>query len=244
MSKLDRITVTGADDSVEPGHLFELAGRYPLVEFGILYDNHPGKPRFPSHRWVAELEAMALQAGPCAPKFAAHLCGEYVPEFLSGVLSELPSHYRRIQLNTHAEPHVTYLRNLRRNLVTCAEHGVQVIFQRDGANDDLFDLVLAGRRAGLKFDVATLFDVSHGAGILPSEWPVPLPEVYCGFAGGLSPENVAGQIAKLEVVCSDATVRSYWIDAETYLRSFDEKKFDLGRVERFLAVASAWPAAT
>ena len=58
-----------------------------------------------------------------------------------------------------------------------------------------------------------------------------------GFAGGLSPENVASQIEKIQIVTGGA---DFWIDAETHLRSADDRQFDLTRVRRFLEAAKPY----
>ena len=76
-------------------------------------------------------------------------------------------------------------------------------------------------------DCSTLFDMSHGAGILPKEWLAPIDGVRCGYAGGLSPENVVSQIKLIE-----SKVGNYelWIDMETQIRSNADQQFDLGKV--------------
>jgi phosphoribosylanthranilate isomerase len=58
----------------------------------------------------------------------------------------------------------------------------------------------------------------------------------CGYAGGLSPDNVESQIKLIRKVASH-----FWIDAETGLRTNGE--FDLTKVEQFidLAYACAYP---
>jgi phosphoribosylanthranilate isomerase len=117
----------------------------------------------------------------------------------------------------------------------------QVIFQYDGVNSDIM-LSCVGRHPlddheGL--NIAALYDLSHGGGVLPETWSHPLAKtaIPCGFAGGLSPENVASQIAKIQVVMGDA---NFWIDAETHLRSDGDKQFDLVKVRSFLEAAKPY----
>jgi len=52
--KLDRVTITGADNSVENMHeIFDLSQQFPFVEWGILVSHSSvGKPRFPSLMWI------------------------------------------------------------------------------------------------------------------------------------------------------------------------------------------------
>jgi hypothetical protein len=74
---------------------------------------------------------------------------------------------------------------------------------------------------------STLFDMSHGAGVLPKEWLVPVDGVRCGYAGGLSPENVVEQIKLIESKVGDYEL---WIDMETQIRSNADQQFDLAKV--------------
>jgi hypothetical protein len=154
----------------------------------------------------------------------------------------------RVQLNTHGEPHVVEMSALLYNLKSCADHGVEVIFQRDGANDEIFEWArwqnLRSYAETLK--LATLFDLSHGTGKCPDRWPVPVQGAYCGYAGGLGPDNVGACLQQIrEVVelaeaqrCSDWDTTRYWVDAETGLMSPDTHHLDLGLVRRYLQAAS------
>ncbi len=46
--KIDKVTLTGADDSVRPAELVEISQQYPLVEWGILFSkSQQGTARFP-----------------------------------------------------------------------------------------------------------------------------------------------------------------------------------------------------
>ena len=109
-----------------------------------------------------------------------------------------------------------------------------VIFQLDGK----YGTALAEHYAGRGLSIAGLFDVSHGRGVAPSEWPEPMPGLPCGYAGGLSPENVAGHLERIQDVAQDGA----WIDAETWLRSPDGERFDLERAAKFLEAAKPWVA--
>jgi phosphoribosylanthranilate isomerase len=59
----------------------------------------------------------------------------------------------------------------------------------------------------------------------------------CGYAGGLSPENVVAQLEKIAVVSGDVPI---WIDAETNLRSDQGQHFDLDRVCAFAEAVKPW----
>jgi hypothetical protein len=102
----------------------------------------------------------------------------------------------------------------------------QIIIQYDDVNNKLLEIAL---KHGI--NAAPLFDLSHGAGVLPKSWPKPVA-LYCGYAGGLSPENLEEQIQKIKKA---ARGRRYWIDAETKLRT--EPYFDSLKCTQFLGVA-------
>lgn len=50
---LERVTITGADDSTDISQLVELSQEFPFVEWGILVSRRSeGGPRFPSREWI------------------------------------------------------------------------------------------------------------------------------------------------------------------------------------------------
>ena len=80
--KLDRVTITGADDSVDPLQLRALSLEFPFVEWGILVSHsntictsYP-KPRFPSPKWIADLQGLVSVTGHVPPSHAVHHTGE------------------------------------------------------------------------------------------------------------------------------------------------------------------------
>ncbi len=236
---LDRVTVTGADDSVSPTDLGELQKQFPFVEWGILVSKGKtfpaGTTRFPSVQWMQKLdESLRL-------RMSVHLCGWWVRRICAADLMWLRTTYdialligcaERVQLNFHGHFHelVRPLKKLAKEL-TLWWPGKQVICQVDGANDDivsnLYDL---GAR------VAGLYDRSGGAGQLPEAWPGPLRGIPAGYAGGLSAENVEEQL----VIISELVDDPIWIDVETHVRSDNDQQFDLGKVEAFLKAAEPW----
>ena len=78
-------------------------------------------------------------------------------------------------------------------------------------------------------------------GVLPDKWPEPNGD-YCGYAGGLSPDNLAEQLEKIDkaITNKDGGFYAIWIDAETHLRSPDNQRFDLDKVVKFLETSEPW----
>lgn len=219
--KINKVTLTGADDSINPNDLLEISKKYPFVEWGILVSrNSQGNNRFPSLDWMNKLSE--INNGELS--LACHLCGSYVKEVLMGSdrfaneLGNIWNQFQRVQINTHGQKHqfeksaITDLKKLNK----------EIIFQFDGVNKPILDHALS---EGV--NCSTLFDMSHGAGVLPKEWLVPVDGVRCGYAGGLSPENITEQIKLIESKVGDYEL---WIDMETQIRSNADQQFDLLKV--------------
>jgi hypothetical protein len=240
--KLDRVTITGPDDSIDPGVLVGLSKQFPFVEWGILVsETRTGSPRFPSFQWIRELKLIALRNH---VKLSMHLCGWWVRELLLGNVLVDPDliqgpAFDRIQLNFHAE-------NTPCNAERCftALLGLgprQYIFQIDGADGNKHLEAIYAENDGPPYvDAVPLFDVSGGAGILPAHWPKPqymtsdVEHCYHGYAGGLGPENLEQQIPLIGEAAGDTDI---WIDMETRVRSDNDRLFDLSKVARCLAIA-------
>jgi hypothetical protein len=254
---LDRITVTGADDSISPEELVPLAARWPFLEFGILLSPQwmdKGAPRFPSAKWQRELAAVARESA--ALNLSGHLCGEYVRRAYKGFLDVAPEthlfqFFSRFQLNTHGITHEADVPGMTALIKVANYHNVQFIFQLDDANTATMDAVVAALPDA---HIAALHDLSHGAGRAPDSWQRKFSG-YCGYAGGLAPSNVADHLEHIEVahangrhhvlhewpapgVSRETLLDPAWIDAETHL--FVDGKFDLCRVTRFVAAAEPW----
>jgi hypothetical protein len=229
---IKQVTVTGADDSVRASDLVAIQRQYPFVEWGILLSkSSEGRSRFPSADWIEGLWAVRGSL-----ELSGHLCGRWVRDICDGTNTfyedrpKFEGLFHRIQLNFHSYIHridspVAFVQAV-------ASLGVeQVIFQFDRVNDGLMRVA-----ADNEVNAVPLFDTSGGAGILPSEWPEAL-EVYSGYAGGLSPENLSEQMGCIVEKCNDGPI---WIDAETWLRSDADRQFDLEKVCKFLQEAEPW----
>jgi hypothetical protein len=236
MKILNKVTVTGADDSIDPASLIPIQKKFPHIEFGILLSrSQMGRRRFPSKAWLNRLVAANFTS---KLNLSGHICGQWVDDFLTGYMVDLDQIapglsevFSRFQINTHAQPHQcdSGLPDVLNHLQS---RGQTVIFQLDGADGSTIAKEAVSH--GWSDKIAGLFDLSHGAGILPESWPMPIAGLPCGYAGGLSPDNVAAQLLRIEQVSSCGT----WIDAETHL--FDARGFSLEKVESFLEAATPW----
>jgi hypothetical protein len=252
--KLDRVTITGADDSVDPVDLLKLSAEFPFVEWALLFkhqnDESP-RPRWPRLRWFETLFEL-VRGRSTTPQFALHLCGmpcvrflESSPSLFSGDHESVPGGLlqlcRRIQLNTHGEPHgwapptAIALVSFERLPLT------EIICQIDGG----CGISLFRALAAEEMYVFPFYDLSHGAGVLPKEWPAnyldkdgSVEVTYCGYGGGLGPENVEQELPRI----AEAAGGRFWIDMETKVRSQVDGRdvFDLEKVRRVLEICAPY----
>src|SRR5215831_12922234 len=222
---LRRVTLTGADDSVEPGEVLALGHEYPFVELGILVGSQEGKHRFPSAKWLMRFADIAARA---KRQVALHVCGKILDGILKRGECVCPylGAFERMQLNFHGEPANAGGHSLEEhpdarvamdrkkvfdNIVAAGRAtGVhELIVQLDGVNNWILDgLVLHGIRA------SGLYDVSHGSGTKPAAWPTPNVRWKIGFAGGIGPETIAEDLAQ---IAKAAGRQDFWIDMESNL---------------------------
>lgn len=253
---IKKVTVTGASDDTKFEDMLRMQQKYPFVEWGILYSRRSaGKSnRFPSEKWIGELSKFNTKN---KLNLSVHLCGDVVNIFLTqealdasvseyqlkcevrGELQKLmlsvtiadflnPHNllFSRMQINTHGEKH-KYDLDAIESYLKYAPH-VEFIAQYDEVNDYIHRLHEKGYK-----NISALYDLSHGAGVLPAGWNKPLDGIFTGYAGGLSVDNLEEQLKKLDEVVSEPI----WIDAETWLRTND--LFDLDKVEKFLEIAES-----
>lgn len=239
--KLDRVTITGADNSIPPHDLEQLSMRYPFVEWGILVSrSQEGGRRFPTSQWITILQDIVQYRTPM--NLSLHVCGSWVRSLLLGRFEMPITFYRamqRVQLNFHAQREECNPIGFGNVLMSLGADR-QFIFQIDGATgNEHFDAIYS-ENPNCTVDAVPLFDISGGAGILPDAWPKPewmetdSAFIYHGYAGGLGPDNLAQQIPLIAEAAGNCRI---WIDMERRVRSEDDQQFDLRKVERCLQIA-------
>lgn len=235
--QIDRVTITGADDSTDIDWMCLIQERYPFVEWGILVSqSQMGSYRFPSGRWMNNLTKELN--GIKTLKLSVHVCDKWVRQICQGDWSglfqseaaPLTEHADRIQLNFHAYAHKLDARFFVAAHQVTASNYWQLIFQIDGVNDALLQ-----QAREHEINAVPLYDLSGGAGVLPSQWPKQQAGVYTGYAGGLGPRNVMDQIEKIREVANGRI----WIDMETRVRTEDDSRLDESLVESVLEQCSS-----
>jgi hypothetical protein len=236
--KLTRVTITGADDAVDPQALLDLSLAYPFVEWGLLRSRklnevqgsawyRTGAPRYPSPLWRDSFGHAATQRG-VPINLAAHLCGILSREALAGEdqwWHQDSLSYQRIQLNGFSKFMLPMLRCA--NLHPGATWILQV--------QDWAPLKHAGELAAMHENVAGLWDKSGGRGVADKsgswfDWPWS-SGVRLGYAGGINPDNAA--IAAEQVTRLIHGTGETWLDMESGVRTDD--RFDIGKVRAVLA---------
>lgn len=249
--KLAHITLTGADDKTSINALLEISKTYPLVEWGILLSSKSaGTGRYPSAEWVKDLSDATYTDLFNAPrdraKFAAHLCGPTMRAFMAtSTISDenwIEAHgigesrfnalFARAQMNFNAR----YENFSDQDLIDMLEGWYEtadgnLITQHNLNNDTVWSVLQASEmKSGALRAHQILHDASGGLGRSPDSWQRPIAGVLNGYAGGISPDNVAATLGALEPIVG----RGYtWIDMETSLRD-DQDRFCLDKVKRTL----------
>lgn len=233
--KLTYVTLTGADDKTSIKELSSFSRDYPFAEWGILFSqNKSGSaPRYPGWDWASKLIGEASDGA-----YAAHLCGKWVDDAMKGELTfvnsgKIETFFSRIQLNMAKD-----------RLLTATKSDCPV-WQAIEKVDNNIDILFGGpyQKYNIKIDVELfsehrafpMFDTSGGRGILTKEWPEH-PGIFCGYSGGLGPDNIADELKRIEQVVGDKTI---WIDMETKLRNKSDK-FDLDLCKRVCEIAGAY----
>jgi len=261
--KINKVTITGADDKINPSDLIDLSIKYPFVEWAILFSNsRQGQERYPSEDWKIKLTDKV--------QLSAHFCGWYSSEVLENsnidLLRNLSSIFKRVQINYN------FKRSKKWNLNPVLKYAKEnpdrsIIFQFNLNNaDTLLDAILDGEKSPFNIamiqaakktmkahghevienvpsNVQFLFDSSGGNGLYDDAifYTEPILDYYTGYAGGINCENVES-ICKIITDHKPTTLAYHpnnttcWIDLESGVRTNNE--FDLEKVETILKISS------
>jgi len=216
---IERVTFTGADNSVHPVELAKISEAYPWVEWGILFPSGmEGFSRFPNFNWISELEKIKKTLP--TMNLSMHLCEPMVYQLVTEGLSleqimkeqSIPEIFSRAQINTHGIKYKIndeFINEMKRN-----SH-IEFILQVDEGNHFMYNLDLP--------NIAVFQDFSSGAGIFQNSW-LDFGDRKYGYSGGL---NINTLPQAVEVWDKRDKIIN-WIDMETGIRS--NGKFDLTKV--------------
>ena len=242
--ELKFVTCSGANEFTNISDIVALSERFPIIEWGIQASGKKCAKDSDRFRWIKELQHF-LKDKHQAINLALHLNEDWVDGYTSGTIPEEVETlldmrdcnnaylFKRIQLNfkigRNKDPHFSLLME---RLLTHAE-GKRFILSFNPSNETFIHQMY---RYGLRdFDV--LYDSSHGEGITASKWKEPAffdDGILQGYAGGLSPDNVANEIAKIRKVIPYNG--SFYIDAEGKLKG-DDKHLSLNKCKEYVCNA-------
>lgn len=250
--RIEKVTITGADDKVDPYKLYDLSDRYPFVEWGILYyPDKMGTPRFPSCSWMYRFDKYA----PSFVEKSIHLCGGSATTFCGGDLSIMRNsvfhtpNYNRIQVNIHPAC-INQNEAAIADLFTRSGNVVNTIIQANEITTNIILEILKSRKS--TGGIQVLFDESRGKGKendfknIQQRNEHILEKFRCGFAGGIDENNIRGVVDNIQKIdnthynVQSILTRevihppSAWIDLESGARTNNE--FDLNKVERILKI--------
>ena len=236
---LKTIVCSGINEKNDINDAIEFLKKYKSAEFGVQGSPRKAGYQTPRFEWLKELlgklneqkienkVALHLNEG-----FAVSFCDGKVPDEISDLLF-VGSTVGRLQLNfkigreTFASRSIPDIKTLQKAMKTVAPHPIIL-----SASQPNLSFIHKAHHQGMKFDV--LFDDSFGEGLLPDMRKPPLfNDVFQGYAGGLSPENVAEELRKIGEVAQG----NIFIDAEGKLKQ--DGSFSFAKADRFVQNALA-----
>lgn len=221
--KIDKVTITGADDRTSYNDLLTLQEDFPFVEWGILFSNSKeGQFRYPSaeHRKAQFIGELNL---------SAHFCGWWARQVIEegnySLITELPKQYRRVQLNYNFGHSNKFKLDWLRNHAEDTDR--RIILQLNQSNTIILDKWISKENVSSK--VHFLFDASGGRGTQINKIQRPVGGHYTGYAGGITIDNLDSICCDIIRVKDAATV---WVDLESGART--NNVFDLELVRALL----------
>ena len=119
-------------------------------------------------------------------------------------------------------------------MITTQRIATRVLFS--GPDDGVPVLFLHGNSSSATWWEETMLSLPAGfRGIAPDHWPPPLAGHFCGYAGGLNPDNIDRHLDLMRDAAGDELV---WIDMESGIRTNDN--FDLSKCRRVLEIAAEY----
>ena len=231
---LKTIVCSGINENNDIDEAVAFLQKHKNVEYGVQCSPKKAGYHTPRFDWLKELTAK-LNEHKMKNRIALHINEGFVVSFCDGRLSDEVADLLneneaigRLQLNfkitreTFASGKIPDIRTLGQTAKTVSAHPIIL-----SASQPNLPFIRKAYHHGLKFDL--LFDDSFGEGIMPDTRKPPLfDDVFQGYAGGLSPENVAEELQKISKVAKGAV----FIDAEGKLK--ENGAFSFEKAEKFV----------
>lgn len=231
---LKTVVCSGVNEKNDVDEAVAFLRKHKNAEFGVQCSPQKAGYQTARFEWLKELTAK-LNEQKIEGRIALHLNEGFVVSFCDGKvpdeiaeLLESGNAIGRLQLNfkigreVFDSGAVPDLRTLKQAMQSVQTHPIIL-----SASTPNLPFIGKAHHQKMKFDV--LFDDSFGEGLMPEYRKAPLFEdVFQGYAGGLSPENVASELQKIQKVAKGAV----FIDAEGKLK--ENGSFSFARAEKFV----------
>jgi len=246
MINLRYITCSDPRENVSTDDMIRLMEIDDSVEIGVQCDEVSMKKRAPRYEWFEELWRKADEELD-EPKLALHVNGDWCTDFCNGKIPQEIIRWMSLCTPSLASsliiPRIQL--NIGFNLNEISPEGVaEVIRQRGFRREFIFPLneytePFIRQLHEITQDFSLLFDGSYGAGMSPEKWERPIfYDIKHGYAGGLSPENVADNLAKIsKAAWGWVKDNLIWIDAEGQLMKPKSRHFDVNRARAYINAA-------
>jgi len=231
--KLKHVTFTGADDKTDLLEIQKISDQYPFVEWGFLLSKSKnGLQRYPSLETFKKILPLNI-------KKSIHICGQicysivgngWIEDEESIELFQIASHMAdRFQLNFNVKSTPIDLIGI----FWFSRFFPEFILQQNKSNEHFINAITPYVHKTKRVHV--LFDCSGGRGTVINEIPKPIDNIFCGYAGGLNPENLEQKLEEINSVVADKEI---WIDMESGVRINNE--FDLKKVVQCCEIAKKY----
>ncbi len=226
--KINKVTITGADNKVCQIELLKLSDSYPFVEWGILFSkSKSGTQRYPDKAWIDFLLELGLD-------LSAHFCGWYSKAILESgdfdLISRLDPQFKRVQLNYNFDNSNRWsLSELPQYCLLNPERAIILQYNKNNADHlDKFKL------QELPSNIHFLYDDSGGNATNIDEIKARHKNHYTGYAGGINVDNITTICRVIKNIDRERLIIDpVWIDLESGARSKNE--FDINKVGLILS---------
>lgn len=229
---INKLTLTGIDNTTRGWQLSELQDTFPFVEFGVLYSKtNAGSGKYPH---LSHIEKEFTPSAKPILNLSAHFCGWYSREVIEnhnyGLIQRLHPSFDRVQINYNFSNN-DGAKKVQDNLVKLlawmeSYKDRTIILQYNRANKEMLDQVLGFK---LPMTLNLLWDDSGGYGKEIAELNTPFKNIYTGYAGGLNMGNIQ-RVCKQLIDMKDMS--SIWVDLESGLRT--NEAFDVDKAYNIL----------
>ena len=231
---LKTVVCSGINEKNDINNAIEFLKKHKNVEFGVQCSPKKAGYQTPRFEWLKEL-LYKLNEQKIENRIALHLNEGFVVSFCDGKLPDeifellkVGQTVGRLQLNFKigreffSSLNVPDIKTLGKTMHAVESHPIIL-----SASQPNLPFIHKAYHRGMKFDV--LYDDSFGEGVCPGIRKPPLfKDVFQGYAGGLSPENVVDELMKIGQVAKGAV----FIDAEGKLKQ--DGYFNFDRADKFV----------